>query len=448
MSPQLRPGQRLTTENIDAPIVVEEFIKEGGQGEVYACTLGDMRVALKWYSPDAPRWWAERQRARLSTAIKRGAPNANFVWPIDLVTTPGHSAFGYVMPWIAMTRFREWHDVVLGRVDPSFRILARACREVATGYQALHAKGLCYYDINFGNVFFDQNTGDALICDNDNVDVNGTPSSMTGTLNFMAPEIVRQLAPYITDPGNAANVVCTPTTKTDLWSLAVLFYYAFFREHPLMDGSRSPQMLSPDAFIDLNGLRPRFVFDRPDEPDGNKPFPLAAAHWEIYPDFLRQLFMKAFTAGIVDPEHGRVTESEWRWGMARVHDCIVACPCGTENFFDVKKKPFRCWSCAQALAGFRVLTCGDVPLPLSDGARLYPHHLDPRRSFDFTGAVAEVIRNPERADVIGLVNLGSEPWNVVLPDGQTRVAETGRPVALQPGVRIAFGRGRREGVVT
>lgn len=37
----------------------------------------------------------------------------------------------------------------------------------------LHAQGLCYRDISFGNVFFDHETGEVLICDNDNVAVDG-----------------------------------------------------------------------------------------------------------------------------------------------------------------------------------------------------------------------------------------------------------------------------------
>ena len=55
----------------------------------------------------------------------------------------------------------------------------------------LHAKGLCYQDINFGNLFFDPETGEACICDNDNVDIDGSPSQMAGTFGFQAPEIVR-----------------------------------------------------------------------------------------------------------------------------------------------------------------------------------------------------------------------------------------------------------------
>ena len=58
-----------------------------------------------------------------------------------------------------------------------------------------------------------------LICDNDNVDVDGAPPTSLGTPKFMAPEIVR---------GEAS-----PTMDTDLHSLAVVLFYLLFLCHPL-----------------------------------------------------------------------------------------------------------------------------------------------------------------------------------------------------------------------
>ena len=61
-------------------------------------------------------------------------------------------------------------------------------------------------------MFFDPDTGDVLICDNDNVSANGIDnSSVYGTPRFMAPEIVMGQA--------------KPSRNTDLYSLAVLLFY-------------------------------------------------------------------------------------------------------------------------------------------------------------------------------------------------------------------------------
>ena len=42
-------------------------------------------------------------RTRLETAVRRGAPTGNFLWPIDMVSVPGHPSFGYLMPLVIFT---------------------------------------------------------------------------------------------------------------------------------------------------------------------------------------------------------------------------------------------------------------------------------------------------------------------------------------------------------
>ncbi|MFO1003715.1 MAG: hypothetical protein U0936_25570 [Planctomycetaceae bacterium] len=103
---------------------------------------------------------------------------------------PGIEGFGYVMA-LRDVRFKGIVDLMKRRTE-RFRSLAKAGCQLAESYLRLHSKGLCYHDISFGNVFFDPNTGDILICDNDNVGVNaGQRGGILGTPRFMAPEVVR-----------------------------------------------------------------------------------------------------------------------------------------------------------------------------------------------------------------------------------------------------------------
>ncbi len=98
------------------------------------------------------------------------------------------------------------------RIEPTFRALATAGLNLSHNYLLLHSQGLCYRDISFGNAFFDPDSGDILICDNDNVSVDGAGLlGVLGTPRFMAPEVVR---------GEAV-----PSTQTDLFSLSVLLFY-------------------------------------------------------------------------------------------------------------------------------------------------------------------------------------------------------------------------------
>src|SRR5262249_8345885 len=152
------------------------------------------------------------------TLTRKKPPHPMFLWPIDVVTLLGVAGFGYLMP-LREARFKSGVDLAKKKVDPSFRVLATAGLNLAHGVLLLHTQGLAYRDISFGNLFLDPDTGEVLICDLDNVGVDGRPhNEVGGTMQFMAPEIVR----------GEAN----PSSLTDQHSLAVLLFYMFFMGHP------------------------------------------------------------------------------------------------------------------------------------------------------------------------------------------------------------------------
>ena len=190
MSEILRPNQTVRPETSGLQCDVEQFLGGGGQGEVYRAKLSDKPVALKWYFPDSA---TAEQRSALETLVKKGPPNETFLWPMELTSAAGVPGFGYIMP-LREARYKGIVDMMKRRIEPSFRALATAGLELANSYLQLHSTGLCYCDISFGNVFFDPRTGEVLICDNDNVIVNGGKPSIMGTPRFMAPEVVRGVA--------------------------------------------------------------------------------------------------------------------------------------------------------------------------------------------------------------------------------------------------------------
>lgn len=434
---ELSKGQRLSSE-LSGELVVEHRVAEGGQGVVYAVSMGGERWAVKWYFPQTIAA-DPRLRERLREATQRGKPERGpkFLWPIDLVAcndVPG--LFGYVMPW-REGRFHDFLKVVDGRLTASFRILATAGLEVAESYHRLHAAGFCYRDINFGNVALDPDTGEVRICDNDNVDVNQTPGPMAGTPGFIAPEILQ---------GMLSKQLVYPGTRTDLWSLAVLLFYAFIRHHPL-HGRAEPLLATPKAMYEYEGPNARFIFDPADET--NRPAPgrhdNALKYWPIYPEFLRKLFTRAFTDGLRDP-FARVFEPEWRKAMSRLRDAIMPCPrCGAENFHDADRSaPANCWSCGLELPKPLCIARKGASVVVAEKAVLFPHHVDPGRHFDFSAPVARVVRNPAKPELLGLKNLGETPWRVHLPNGTEKSVDSGKVVPLWPGLRIGFGQVQAE----
>jgi DNA-binding helix-hairpin-helix protein with protein kinase domain len=408
---------------------VGALLGQGGQGAVFAVTVdGDDRdLALKWYFP---RNASAQQESSLRELIDRGSPHEHFLWPLDLAWPEASGragGFGYVMRR-RPDRYKGLVELVAGRVDVPFRILAMIGIQLAHGFLALHNEGLCYRDISFGNVFFDPDSGDVLICDNDNVGIDGeSVSSVRGTPYFMAPEIVVGVA--------------MPSRNTDLWSLAVLLFYLLIVHHPL-EGRRSLeyQWWDDAAMQDLFGTRPLFIFDRTDRVNE----PVEGYHdnalilWPLYPAFLRDLFHQAFEQGIADPVEGRVRESVWRAALARLRDAVVYCPgCGRQNLYDEGVEARACWSCEIELQPPLRLRFGRQFVVLNHDTQLFAHHL--RRDYDLEHAIAQVARHPDDDSVWGLRNLGTVEWRATAPDREPFVVEPGRSATLVAGLEIDFG---------
>jgi hypothetical protein len=205
----------------------------------------------------------------------------------------------------------------------------------------------------------------------------------------------------------------------------------------------------PDKSRRLCEDDPLFVYD-PNN-DSNRPVP--GEHdpllnfWPIYPASLRKLFMRAFTAGLGDPD-GRVMENEWRKEMCAMLDSIFYCPCCTaENFFDLdlarQKKPMNpCWGCNTVLANPPRMRLGGAYdahfVVLSPGTELFSHHLE-GDTYNFSAPLAQVVANP-----LGLRNLSANQWTSRTADGTLAEVLPGQVLSLASDCRVNFGRAQAE----
>jgi len=188
------------------------------------------------------------------------------------------AGFGYVMPRLepGFISFAQ----LLGRAEqPPFRAMITIGRHLVEAFEALHASGLCYRDISFGNLWVHPERGEVAIIDNDNVGVDGGDVFVWGTLRFMAPEVVRHDA--------------VPSSVTDLYSLAVFLFYLFVHGHPLegmqteatFSWAAAPRESGNGLAERYFGTAPLFVFDPHD--DANRPSPGDPMRiwWPIYPGY-------------------------------------------------------------------------------------------------------------------------------------------------------------------
>lgn len=422
----LKSGTILTSESGNK-YVVKKLLGAGGQGEVYDVENGGKHYALKWYYKKTA---TTMQKNILDNLIAKGKPDNSFLWPEDLIYKSAGESFGYIMQ-LRPSNFKSIVDLMKRKAEPSFYTLCKAAYNVTKGYQKLHEMGYSYRDISFGNLFFDPDTGDVLICDNDNVSVNGKDdSSVYGTPRFMAPEIVLGKA--------------KPSRNTDLFSLAVLLFYMFMLNHPL-EGRLEAEIKCMDihAMNKLYGTNPVFIFD----PDNKTNRPVrgyqdnAIIYWDLYPENLKALFTQAFTVGIASPNR-RVTENKWLETFANLMSGLITCPkCGAEVFYDETKEQIgvahMCWGCQGTVAVPAKIVIGRNKVLLLADTKLYAHHV--YNNNDMDTVVGSVVQNPKNPNLWGIRNEDKVNWTYEKADGTQIPVAQGRSAAIAAGAKIHFG---------
>jgi serine/threonine protein kinase len=258
--------------------VIESKLGEGGQGIVYSVKIDDKPYALKWYTCKFKD--KDAFRKNMENNIANGPPDTKFLWPL-FMTDEQNGSFGYVMD-LRPKEYSEFSDILNKAVEfPSTQLLINSALNIANGFRSLHRKGLSYQDLNDGNFFINVRTGEALICDNDNVTPDGqkNPGNIGGKPGYMAPEIVR---------GES-----DPNSLTDYHSLAVVLFKLFIRHDPLMGEEYVKSVcITEKREYELYGENPIFIFD----PNNEKNRPVKGVHpnplklWPLFPDFLPFIF--------------------------------------------------------------------------------------------------------------------------------------------------------------
>ncbi len=421
MEGTLKSGTTLQSQN-GQRYKVNTMLGSGGQGEVYDVSKNGQHYALKWYFKHTA---TKQQKEILSNLLDKGSPSPFFLWPEDLLVDDSQGVFGYIMP-LRPKEYKNIVDLMKRRTEPTFLNLCRACFNLAKGYSLLHTEGYQYRDISFGNVFFNPDNGDILICDNDNVVPNGIKSGgVLGTPRFMAPEIVR---------GEAR-----PSRNTDKYSLAVLLFYMLMINHPL-EGSREASIKCMDtpALNELYGTHPVFIYDPKDK--SNRPVPgwqdNAIIYWNIYPKYIQDFFIQSFTVGLREPEK-RVTEGEWITAFSDLIGGWLKCPhCGEEVFYDPEKE-VKCWNCKKTVNMPSKLVIGKTMIPITVDKKIFSHFI--HRDNDMDTVVAEFVINPKNPKIWGLRNKMTTNWTYTKADNTQMIVENGKAATIAPNTKIDFG---------
>ena len=285
------PGQVLHMVRAGTTVTVSEPLKEGGQGVVYRAVMSSGAVfVVKWYRAASA---SQSQREAIEALVMHGRPHPAFIWPLDIVTCPNVAGFGYLMPLLE-PRFVSFAEMLESPKQPTFADMAVIGRELVDAFAALHASGLCYRDISFGNLFVDPERGEVAVIDNDNV---GTDGGTAQVLGHVALHGARDRA-----PGSSAGDRERPALARRVAVLPVRprppSGWAAGRVHLHLGGGTPPVRQRAGD----HPLRDRPPLRVPPGRPSNRPVPgdPMLRWWPLYPRFFQDLFIRAFTVGLVD----------------------------------------------------------------------------------------------------------------------------------------------------
>lgn len=310
----------------------------GGQGAAFKVKnvkTGKEVVAKLYHDITPPAF-----NKNLEDIINMTSPHEAFVWPLEILPARPNGAIGFIMDLYDNKVFKKFPDVAIYGTEnfKSRRVMINALIEFVSAFEALHAKGRCFQDINEGAIVLDVENGRVRICDCENVAPEGARIPIGYDKNHK--EIFMQGFPRYKAPEVEIRAML-PDKYTDRYSIAVMIFMILTRCHPLEGKKRFT--FNPEGIVDANvekdiyGNNPIFIFD--DTNPTNRPDPVedigAINQWPLIPDFMKELFKKAFTLGM--PVGGkydekkklertsRPTEKEWREALMRWMDTLVPC---------------------------------------------------------------------------------------------------------------------------
>lgn len=408
----------------EAKVLAE--LGSGGQGTVYKVSYNGKEYALKWYHKDVFKGKEKAFYNNLENNIQKGAPTKDFLWPLG-ITEVHAGVFGYIMDmrpagYYGLTEFFVGSKKKKQVRFKSFDAIADAAINIIQAFRELHNSGYSYQDINDGNFFINPENGRVLICDNDNVSPFGVNLGILGKQRYMAPEVVTG--------GD-------PDKQSDRFSLALILFRLLFINHPLEGKYSTPPCMTKELERRYYGTAPIFVYD----PTNNKNRPVPGTDnnlkkfWPIYPEYIRELFVRAFSREVMLKQKPRVIEKEWLDAFFRFKASIVKCPkCGEETFLNQQGEN-TCIECKKKFMVPNAMQFNTVTIPLYPGAKLMLWHADSSQN-DIKSNLGLVVANPKDKNLFGIKNLSNISWKVNLPNGNQKPLSPGAVVPVTKGFII------------
>lgn len=410
---ELKTGCKVELTSGGQATIIKE-LGRGGQGIVYLVELFGETMALKWYlNPLGDKFYRN-----LEKNIQSGAPSDAFIWP-EYLTVKTKGYYGYIMK-LRPSNYFEFGNFLLAKKNfKSFDAMLAAAMKICEGFMMLHRFGFSYQDLNDGNFFIEPNTGDILICDNDNVMPQGEKSGIMGKARYMAPEVV------------AGGV---PDKYSDRFSLSVILFMLFFANHPFEGAKVVACPCMTESFEKkFYGSEATFIYD----PNDKTNLPVRGVHqnvirrWPVFPSILKDTFIDQFSQEKLKNPTTRLIEQEWQKIISKVRDSLVICPaCGEETFLNDTAGTCSCMNCGKTIDTSKYVKIGTRSLVLTPNTKLY---IDNDNSAD-----GLIVVNPQDTSMMLIQNITNNKWTAETPSGKIKEVEPKGFIPVKAGIKISF----------
>ena len=109
----------------------------------------------------------------------------------------------------------------------------------------------------------------------------------------------------------------------------------------------------------------------------------AIRRWPIYPEYIREAFVKAFSKNSMNGTAPRIIEKEWQELLTRMRDDLAICEhCGNETFVHYDREMI-CINCGKPVKVSYSLKTSRYNVPLLKGKYLYKCHTNDVSTRDY-----------------------------------------------------------------
>ena len=274
----------------DGDATIKECLKDFGT-QLYRVDYNETDKILVWISTHRG---AGTSYQRVQNLVDMGAIYEGFLWPED-ITELSNDEFGYIVS-ILPKGFVPYTEILDLKHNLDYRVLVASSICLTKAVGLLSKYGLVMYGCQSFNINI--KNGKILIpMDATAVVPSGTKLAWHDSLRYTAPEV---------------SLGAPMDLYSNRFILANFIFQLLFLSHPL-EGNKSLIPRTADLQMKLYAENPVFIFDKDDE--SNKPDTISQRNtillWKETPDFVKEVFWRAFDKEAIKNPCHRPTEREF-----------------------------------------------------------------------------------------------------------------------------------------